>query len=505
MPHATQSRRATFGGETTTWRMAQRGGRRTSNRYLLDIASPDREGEDGAGRQPPSVTEASLPNRTAPPVSASAPQLPRPSTLIASLASQKSAGKRRASAPGAPQPHEVIEILDSDDEDVPSPAQPQSERTAPRSRTQATKAQKRPTVTFKEVDGVIVLDDSDDPDDPSNHIVQQPPPAATASTSSRQSPPHGSLEPSAPSPVAQAPLSQHRDPSPTHPSPSSAASIQSPIQSPSPVRPPSPARPTTTQVSPLLSPQQVPPSPIAIEQEDVPMLDDEVVLQLQDDPLAGPEMSADGQEDAASLVQEVQQTRSVVDETVAQTDEPIEAVLPAAKRPPPLTTIDSPSPEEGPPSREDTAALETTSSTLCTASPQEVEPERATPPHVAAPQPQSPAGATMALISRLSSVVLDSVDADDVREGMASPVSSVLDPRLQGLAITGTPVEGSASPEQSSSSTNMTKPPSTCQTTQRMQTKTDCITWQFQSLPVLRELECAPRSLCLHLPFVIYV
>ncbi|RPD78604.1 hypothetical protein L226DRAFT_298003 [Lentinus tigrinus ALCF2SS1-7] len=435
VPPPTQSRRASHGGETlTAFRNAPRGVRRTSG---LNITSPDREGENDA---------TSTPVRPAPPASASTPQLPRPSTLKASLLSKTSADKRRASAPVAPTPREVIEILDSDDEDVPRQPSPKPPPPAlPRRKTtQTTKIKKTPAVVFKEVNGVIVLDDSDD------DIVEQPPPPAQASTSKRKSPLRVSPPPSDASPDAQASTSQRRDASPPRRHSLSVASF---------VRSPSPAQQTITQESPVLSPERVVSSPIATEQEDVHMLDDGYVPELPEDTMLDAEMPNDASQDLPSpeqVRQEMEEEQTPpVDEVVAHADEPIQVPPSPAQQFSLAISASSTSPQQVPPTREGTAALETAPSTLRTASPPEAEP----PLQVAAPQPSSLAGATKALISRLSSVALEPAQPDSVREGTASPVSSLLDPRLQDLAITGTPTESSASPAQSSSSDGTHGPP----------------------------------------------
>lgn len=227
------------------------------------------------------------------------------------------------------------------------------------------------------------------------------------------------------------------------------------------------------------------------------MLEDDIIPEPPEDSIADVEMNDDASEDvpppeAAQQGTDEEQTPPPADEPAAETD----ITVPVA----PLEEPDSSFPPgEEPPTREATVTPEAASSTLRTESTPEpateVEPDIA--PVVAAPQPSNLAGATKSLITRLSSVVL-SAESDPVREGTASPVSSMLDPRLQDLAISVTPAESSASPAQSSS----TNSPGTCKVIDLRHYLMLHALVRKQSLPVLPGRNCARRSPHLHLPFV---
>ncbi len=439
VPPPTQSRRASYTSTSTLSR---------NTRRLLDIGSPERESGGSTDRQKPSTSRPSAfaPNRPAPTSSASARQLPRTAGPKASVEVERasSTGNRRHSAPVAPSQHEVIEILDSDDEYVPPPKasppppkqpSPKSTSDLPLPRRRTIQPKKVPTVAYKEENGIIILDDSDD-----DEVVVPPPPATQASTSQRKNIP---TPPTAAS-AAETSASPRKDASPVRRSPSVVAFVRSPSPSqPTSIR----ASPTSIRASPtssVHSPEQASSPPVAVEQADVFMLDDDPAREPPEDTMADVEMHDDVPEDVLPLEESQQGTDEEqtppADEPVAQTDIPI----PVAS----TTELDSSSPPgEEPPTREGTAAPETASSTLRTVSTPElgIETESSVAPVVASPQPSSLAGVTKALITRLSSVVL-SAEPDPVREGTASPVSSMLDPRLQDLAISGS----SASPAQSS-------------------------------------------------------
>ncbi len=484
VPPPTQSRRVSHTSASALSR---------STRRFLDIGSPERESGDGADRQRPSTSRpsASTPNRPAPTSSASARQLPRTAGPKASVESAKSTGNRRHSAPVAPSQHEVIEILDSDDEYVPPPkaSPPPPKQPSPKSTSdlplprRRTIQPKNPTVAYKEENGIIILDDSDDDED-----VVPPPPAAQISSSQRKDP----FTPPTPAPAAQTSASPRKDASTVRRSPS----IVPLVRSPSPGQATSiRASPTSIGPSPVSSvhpPRQASSPLVAVEQADVFMLDDGPVGEPPEDT-----MDDDVSEDVLPLEESQQgsdkEQTPPADELVAQIDIPI----PVSS----TTERDSSSPSgEEPPTREGTSAPEMASSTIRTVSPPEpgIEVESDVAPVVASPQPSSLAGATKALITRLSSVVL-SAEPDRVREGTASPVSSILDPRLQDLAISGTSTESSASPAQASS----TDPPGTYPFTRCSRTEPHALVRE-QSLPALPERNRARRSPHLHLSFVAY-
>ncbi|RDX54983.1 hypothetical protein OH76DRAFT_854994 [Lentinus brumalis] len=483
VPPPTQSRRVSYTSASALSR---------STRRFLDIGSPERENGDSADRQRPSTSRplASTPNRPAPTSSASAQQLPRTAGPKASVESAKSTGNRRHSAPVAPSQHEVIEILDSDDEYVPPPKapppppkqpSPKSTSDLPLPRRRTIQPNKVPTVAYKEENGIIILDDSDD-----DEVAVPPPPAAQASTSQRKD----SFIPPTAAPAAPTIASPRKDASPVRRSPSIVPLVRSP----------SPGQSTSIRASPASSahsPKQASSPLVAVEQADVFMLDDDPVREPPEDTMADVQMDDDVPEDVLPLEGSQQgsdeEQTPPADEIVAQTNIPI----PVAS----TTERDSSShPGEEPPTREGTSAPEMASSTIRTVSPPEpgIEVESDVAPVVASPQPSSLAGATKALITRLSSVVL-SAEPDSVREGTASPVSSILDPRLQDLAISGTSTESSASPAQASS----TDPPGTYPFTRCSRTEPHALV-RKQSFPALPERNRARRSPHLHLSFVAY-
>ena len=358
---------------------------------------------------------------------------------------------RRASTPAMPAPHEVIEILDSDEE-LPSPAPPQLEiKPEPKSGKELPRRKIRPGLSkpgpakpsFRvDADGALVLDSSDDDD----------PPARTST-------------------AKENPISvQEKEPSPERRQEPSAAPT-SPLLECKPSPPTSPvlwsrAHPPDHRMlsgSPSSLERHAPPVATPPPLEDVDMSEDAAVAFDAGEILAPADFEMEEGESELTSAEVLRSSPKAM-------QEPVPRILP---------TVDSPdnvsaSVEENLPGGRNIeiedgghtlvfkpsehlagaeAPLRDVSSIPSSASAHEVGmdsiSEMRRPPEAAQPSP--------ALSTASSSTAVASLRAET-----ASPVSGVLDPGLQGLVIT----EGSnESPELARSVSGTSSPSSTAVST----------------------------------------
>ncbi|TBU47307.1 hypothetical protein BD309DRAFT_511651 [Dichomitus squalens] len=321
---------------------------------------------------------------------------------------------RRASAPAAP-PDEIIEILDSDEEAqmLSSRSRNTSRDEKPESSQQSTLPRRRAPAParYKEVDGCIILESSDDDEPPTSSQVPLKKPSSTARRTSPVQ--RNASEPSS-RPMAH-----------TQEQPSD---VQIPV-------PPPEQRPSLVATPPPLDDMEMVDSPPAMFE--VPEPSAAVDFEMADgaSQAAGSEVRPErGSESQVALAPE--------DITPATPSSPSHEEQPEAED---LVESNQPltEPSEAPISMELVTEEGTTpdgTPTLCSTSPSEAGMQPV-------PELSDPSGSDLAQDPNSLASTPPLPHIAGLRADTASPVSTVLDPGLQNLVISGTPPGSSGSAE----------------------------------------------------------